>query len=202
MSFRNPCRHIRIRHYSTIRQKTPFEVLSLKQSATTAEIKSRYKELAKELHPDKKSTGDLAKFQELVQAYELLADPAKRSYYLRSGYGWTRDVNVSSPPPGQRPPSYTNAHWADEYPPVHGTRYTNNATFMSLLAGVVLMITTANIFYFQSSHGALLSAADRHHFKSSHDLKRAREEARLFGNDRGVKRVIESRMRLFREKEQ
>ncbi|KAI8375852.1 DnaJ domain-containing protein [Blakeslea trispora] len=167
MSFiKNACTFKSIRFYSTLRKKTPFEVLSLNQSATTAEIKTRYRQLAKELHPDKKSTGDLAKFQELVQAYELLADPARRSYYLRSGQGW----NTPPPPPGQRPPSYTNAHWAEDpsyYPTAHGTRYTNNATFMSLLAGVVLMITTANLFYFQSSHGALLSAADRHHFKKS-----------------------------------
>ncbi|KAI8078201.1 DnaJ domain-containing protein [Gilbertella persicaria] len=192
-----------IRLYSTIRQKTPFEVLSLSQSASTAEIKSKYKELAKTLHPDKKSTGDLAKFQELVQAYELLVDPNKRSYYIKSGYGWGHSQGTNVPPPGHRPPSYTNAHWAEGPPSSHHEpRYTNNATFMSILAGIVLTIATANIFYFQASHASLLSAADRHHFKSSNDLRRAREEARLFGNDRGVKRVIESRMKLFRENEE
>lgn len=72
---------------------------------------------------------------------------------------------------------------------------------MSLLAGVVVVIATANFFYFQSSHASMLSAADQHHFKSSQDLKRARTEARLFGNDRGVKRVIDNRMKQFRNKE-
>ncbi|CAO3614129.1 unnamed protein product [Mucor fragilis] len=186
--------------------KSPFEVLSLNETASTAEIKQKYKELAKQLHPDKKSTGDLAKFQELVQAYELLVDPNRRSYYIKSGYGWGTNASQDRyPPPGYRPASYTNAHWAEPPPPpssgAHATLYTNNATFMSLLAGVVVVIATANFFYFQSSHASMLSAADQHHFKSSQDLKRARTEARLFGNDRGVKRVIDNRMKQFRNKE-
>ncbi|KAG2191084.1 hypothetical protein INT46_001944 [Mucor plumbeus] len=184
--------------------KSPFEVLSLNESASTAEIKQKYKELAKQLHPDRKSTGDLAKFQELVQAYELLVDPNRRSYYIKSGYGWGTNASQDRyPPPGYRPASYTNAHWAkpSSTPSTANTQYTNNATFMSILAGVVITIATTNFFYFQSSHAAMLNAADQHHFKSSQDLKKARTEAKLFGNDRGVKRVIENRMKLFRNEE-
>lgn len=195
------------RFYASAKKiKSPFEVLSLNESASTAEIKQKYKELAKQLHPDRKSTGDLAKFQELVQAYELLVDPNRRSYYIKSGYGWGTNASQGRyPPPGYRPASYTNAHWAE--PPSSSssstatTQYTNNATFMSILAGVVVMIATANFFYFQSSHAAMLNAADQHHFKSSQDLKKARTEAKLFGNDRGVKRVIDNRMKQFRNED-
>ncbi|KAL9553765.1 hypothetical protein PS6_003780 [Mucor atramentarius] len=174
------------RFYASAKKiKSPFEVLSLNETASTAEIKQKYKELAKQLHPDKKSTGDLAKFQEL------------------SGYGWGTNASQDRyPPPGYRPASYTNAHWAEPPPSnANTTVYTNNATFMSLLAGVVVVVATANFFYFQSSHASMLSVADQHHFKSSQDLKKARTEAKLFGNDRGVKRVIDNRMKQFRNKQ-
>lgn len=179
--------------------KTPFEVLSLTEKATTAEIKQRYKELAKTLHPDKMSTGSVAEFQELVRAYELLVDPNKRTYYIKSGYGWGesqgRDVS-RYPPPGHRPASYTNAPWAES----SNTNYTTNSTFMSILVGIVVAIGTVNLVYFQSSN-TMLNAANQHHLKTSDDLKRARMEAQLFGNDRGVNRVIENRMKQFRDKD-
>jgi hypothetical protein len=70
---------------------------------------------------------------------------------------------------------------------------------MTLLAGVIITIATFNLFYFHSSHTTFLNAADQHHLKSSDDLKRARAEARLFGNDRGIKRVIDNRMEMFRK---
>jgi curved DNA-binding protein CbpA len=176
--------------------KTPFEILSLTEKATTAEIKQRYKELAKTLHPDKKSTGNLAQFQELVQAYELLVDPHKRTYYIKSGYGWGANQGRDTsryPPPGHRPASYTNAPWAET-----NNNFTSNTTFMSILAGVVVAIGTVNLVYFQSSN-TLLNAANQHHLKTSDDLKRARTEAQLFGNDRGINRVIENRMKQFRD---
>ncbi|CEP09494.1 hypothetical protein [Parasitella parasitica] len=165
-----------------------------------SEIKQKYRELAKQLHPDKKQTGDLAKFQELVQAYELLVDPNRRSYYIKSGYGWGSNAAHDRYPPGYRPASYTNAHWAGS-PSTSSTLYTKNTTFISILAGIIVTIATANFFYFQTSHTTMLNAADQHHFKSSQDLKRARTEAKLFGNDRGVKRVIDSRMKQFRNKD-
>ncbi|KAI9486589.1 MAG: DnaJ domain-containing protein [Benjaminiella poitrasii] len=186
MSFHSTCFK---RFFSHVKKtRNPYEVLRLTESATQTEIKKRYKELAKELHPDKKTTGNLAKFQELVQAYEFLtASPHKRHYY-----------HNNAPPPGNRPPSYTNAYWYE--PPLTTTKYTTNTTFLSILAGIVIAIGTLNLFYFQSSHGAFIDAANQHHRKSSEDLKRARTEAKLFGNDRGVKRVIETRMNLFRNK--
>lgn len=195
-SIKTCCNVISKRCYATMR--SPFQVLSVKESATSSEIKQKYKELAKQLHPDKQHTGDLAKFQELVQAYELLMDPNKKAYYLRTGQSW--DAARRSPPPGNRPPSYTNAYWAE--PNNAGTtRYASNTTFMSLLAGVILTIATFNMFYFHTSHSAYLSAADQHHKKSSQDLRKARTEAQLFGNDRAVKRVIDNRMKSFRKED-
>lgn len=199
------CHHVfPKRYYAAVvkrnSMRSPFEILSIKESASSAEIKQKYKQLAKQLHPDKKDTGDLAKFQELVQAYELLMDPNKKAYYLRTGQSWDAVVKGSTPPPGNRPPSYTNAYWAEPQPTAT-YRYASNTTFMSVLSGVILAIATFNLFYFHSSHTAFLSAADQHHLKSSEDLRKARTEAQLFGNDRGIKRVIDNRMKLFRKEE-
>ncbi|KAI8887363.1 hypothetical protein K501DRAFT_283339 [Backusella circina FSU 941] len=146
--------------------------------------------MAKTLHPDNPNGGDREKFQELVRAYELLVNPHHKAAFIKTGYGWGSG-DTSSPPPGQRPPSYTNAPWA-------GPVYTTNTTFISLLAGLVVLVGSLNLFYFQSSHSTLLSAADRHHAQTRHDLQRARTEAKLFGNQRGVERVLNHRMRDLR----
>jgi curved DNA-binding protein CbpA len=177
-----------VRHYATT-PRTPFQVLSLPSTASTTEIKRRYKELAKTLHPDNPN-GDRAKFQELVKAYELLIHPQHKAAYIKTGYGWGNQPS-SGVPPGQRPPSYTNAPWA-------GPVYTTNTTFISLLAGLVVLVGSVNLFYFQSSHSTLLSAADRHHAQTRQNLQRARTEAKLFGNQRGVERVLNHRMRDLR----
>ncbi|KAI8971662.1 DnaJ domain-containing protein [Mycotypha africana] len=195
------------RLYSTLNnrsiKRSPWEVLSLKETATTKEIRHQYLKLAKELHPDKRSTGDAARFQELAEAYETLVNPQKRLLY--NEYARTA-ATMHTPPPGfYRPPSYTNAHWADEAKTSYSgsaENFGNNTTIMSLLAGTIIFIATMNFFYFQSSHSAFMDAANEHHFKSTQDLKRARTEAKLFGNDRAVKRVIDQRMDLFRKQRQ
>ena len=60
-----------------------YQVLGLKTSATPAEIKERYWELAKHYHPDR-NTGDTAAeeyFKEISVAYEILGDETKRQLY-------------------------------------------------------------------------------------------------------------------------
>ncbi|XP_010695209.4 DNAJ protein JJJ1 homolog [Beta vulgaris subsp. vulgaris] len=64
-----------------------YEVLDLPQSCTPDEIRSAYKKLALQRHPDKlmqsgvSSADATAAFQELVRAYEVLSDPKERSWY-------------------------------------------------------------------------------------------------------------------------
>jgi DnaJ-class molecular chaperone len=53
--------------------------LGLLQSATEAEIKTAYRKLVIEHHPDKQ--GDPVKFRAVAEAYEVLGDPAKRDAY-------------------------------------------------------------------------------------------------------------------------
>ncbi|WCJ35844.1 hypothetical protein M5689_017073 [Euphorbia peplus] len=64
-----------------------YEVLGLSQDCTPDEIRSAYKKLALQRHPDKLMRSGLsqseatAQFQELSQAYELLSDPKERAWY-------------------------------------------------------------------------------------------------------------------------
>ncbi len=50
--------------------RTPFEILDLDETATTNEIKERWRRLCHEHHPDR--GGDAAKFDEIMTAYKQL----------------------------------------------------------------------------------------------------------------------------------
>lgn len=56
-----------------------YNTLGVPREASQEEIKKAYRKLAMEHHPDK--GGDVAKFQEITNAYETLGDPDKRSQY-------------------------------------------------------------------------------------------------------------------------
>lgn len=63
----------------------PYRTLNLSRSADASQIKSAYRRLAKELHPDR-NPGDRRaeqRFREATQAYELLSDPEKRAAFDR-----------------------------------------------------------------------------------------------------------------------
>lgn len=65
-----------------------YELLQVERSADPATIKSAYRRLAMECHPDRNGgcTDAEAKFKALSQAYECLKDPQKRAAYDRFGH--------------------------------------------------------------------------------------------------------------------
>ncbi len=56
-----------------------YKILGVSESATKQEISSAFKKLAKEHHPDK--GGDLAKFQEISEAANILTNDSERQKY-------------------------------------------------------------------------------------------------------------------------
>ncbi len=58
-----------------------YEVLQLSPAADSETIERVYRLLAKRYHPDSPETGDVDRFNEVRQAFEVLSDPEKRAGY-------------------------------------------------------------------------------------------------------------------------
>ncbi len=66
-----------------------YEVLGVPRSASTEEVKTAYRRLARQHHPDMNQANPKAaeeKFKELSEAYEVLADADKRRQYDQFGF--------------------------------------------------------------------------------------------------------------------
>jgi molecular chaperone DnaJ len=64
-----------------------YEILGLKKGSSVDEVKAAYKKLAKKYHPDlNKDDGAEEKFKELLEAYQVLSDPQKKSNYDQFGH--------------------------------------------------------------------------------------------------------------------
>ena len=65
-----------------------YETLGVSRTATDAELKSAFRKLAMQYHPDK-NPGDAAaeqKFKDINEAYQCLSDGQKRAAYDRFGH--------------------------------------------------------------------------------------------------------------------
>ena len=70
-----------------------YEVLGVPKAASKDEIKSAYRKLALQYHPDRnKSAGAEEKFKEISEAYAVLSDDEKRKRYDTYGHVGTEDV--------------------------------------------------------------------------------------------------------------
>jgi molecular chaperone DnaJ len=68
-----------------------YELLGVPRDADEAAIKRAFRARARELHPDVSDDPDAeARFKEVVEAYEVLSDPERRSTYDRYGHAGLR----------------------------------------------------------------------------------------------------------------
>lgn len=82
-----------------------YDILHITRDASSSEIKSAYRNLAKTHHPD--VGGKKEDFQLIAEAYEILSDPAKRSEYDIT-LDWQQSSNTSHHPYQKDNPSNTN----------------------------------------------------------------------------------------------
>ncbi len=92
--------------------ETYYTVLSVKETASLSEIKTAYRDLIKQVHPDtianlapylRKIAGDKAK--EINEAYSVLSNSSKRQDYDRQLAAYRRQTTPQAPPAPQAPPT-------------------------------------------------------------------------------------------------
>jgi molecular chaperone DnaJ len=63
-----------------------YELLGVSRTASDAEIKSAFRTLAREIHPDVSAEPDAERrFRDVAEAFEVLSDPERRATYDRFG---------------------------------------------------------------------------------------------------------------------
>src|SRR5580765_3255082 len=85
--------------------KDYYKILGVARDASTDDIKTAYRKLARKYHPDVSKEADAeARFKEIGEANEVLKDPEKRAAYDQVGSQWERQRASGSqdfqPPPG------------------------------------------------------------------------------------------------------
>ncbi len=98
-----------------------YQILGINRTATPEEIKKRFRELARECHPDRAGDSEemAARFAEIREAYEILIDPIKRNLYDNppKPRSTSRRIHRKTwkPPAGMRhsPKSSTKKAWKD-----------------------------------------------------------------------------------------
>ncbi len=79
-----------------------YETLGVAKTASAAEVKSAFRQLARKHHPDvakpKEKAAAEEKFKTINEAYEVLSDPEKRAKYDQLGADWNQPGGFQPPP--------------------------------------------------------------------------------------------------------
>ncbi len=79
--------------------KDYYQILGIGRNASAAEIKTAYRQLARQYHPDLNPNNTEAekRFKDINEAHEVLSDPDKRRKYDQFGQYWQGSTGNSSP---------------------------------------------------------------------------------------------------------
>ena len=101
-----------------------YETLGVSKSSSQSEIKRRYRELARDLHPDLNQGEAVAsnRFKKVNEAYEVLSSVKKRKDYDQFGDNWKHadDIRIMGPGRGN---SFTN------FGDIFGNGFSNSDAF-------------------------------------------------------------------------
>lgn len=183
---------------------TPYEIFGLPPTASSAEIKKRYYQLARKYHPDSRISSTevdqerLRRFRDVVRANELLSAAKSRRIYDENGFGWgdmTMNDIMGDP-----------AHWQGNYegrfrstgrpgrPTSDGFEgffdgnsqraqpyYTSNANFAG---GIIVMMVLVAVLQFSHATNSAEREIRRRteiHERAAVNLRDARTHARRSG---------------------
>jgi curved DNA-binding protein len=93
--------------------KDYYKILGVDKTASEKDIKSAFRRLARQHHPDVNpdDSGAEDRFKEINEAYEVLSDPEKRRKYDQLGADWRRWQQT-----GGRPGDFDWSRWATGQP--------------------------------------------------------------------------------------
>ena len=81
-----------------------YRILGIPRTSTSSEIKQAYHKLALKFHPDHNpdNRGIERQFQMIRDAYDVLSDAEKRTFYDRFGMPQEKLMKMTRPTPGSR----------------------------------------------------------------------------------------------------
>jgi molecular chaperone DnaJ len=94
-----------------------FKVLGVAEASTSAEVKTAYRKLAKEWHPDVNNSPHAGeRFRSITAAYDVLKDDNKRSFHLAELRGFDSSFYGTSPGarPGDTSSDFTYSNFHDD----------------------------------------------------------------------------------------